>query len=770
MFKIKLRDGVLNINLDDTLYIPGEISHINVNKDNVVIKGSDSSKAVFDSKLSNSSIMTIVGDNVRLENIIFKNCNCIKWSGAIKINGKSCTIVNCEFIDNSGHIGAMGISDNASNVLIKNCYFENNMANNPSPDSGGSGGAIDSHASQGHYINCTFVNNSAVGSGGALVFLLGYDNYVEDCIFINNYAHNGGAVYLANTGSRLFIRNSKFINNSADYGGGFSSYSEGSVIGCSMINNTARDGGCIYNIANLSVYDSLFVNNKVSNNGGVLYNKGNLTINYTNFTNNGAYCGGSIYNIGSLNIFNSNFNKNRAYSKLIVSVPSFVNCSDNAIVKVTFNGGNNINNVIWSNQAISFNGNILKPNSYISSQTIILKINGKTFSVKTDKYGITTFKFNTKNFARKNHIGTVNYGDDDYYSNSTNFNLKITTKLVYKIKIKNIKKIKKVKKYQVYLPSTKYIKVKYQILYYKPYPKLGKAFLQDVDKGVKKIKKLQYKWKKANKKTVNSKYKWYKSRYYYTIKYKATKITYKYLNGKLAKKIVNKNYKYTKNSKYKIKRSKDWSKYVLPSVDCESDNKQIIKLSKKIIKNEAKKLKKPVSKLTDSQKAHAILYWVQKHITYKKYGDTRKGAAKTLKYKEGNCADQTHLAIALLRASNIPAKYETKVVKIKGEEKGHAWHLAYFKNKWWAGESTDYVNCPKYGKSKFLQYYIKTPAVYNIHKISHKFISKYVKYKNKWCKFYEQQFINNNWKVYNGNLDGSIFTSFKYTIGGNLNG
>ena len=65
-----------------------------------------------------------------------------------------------------------------------------------------------------------------------------------------------------------------------------------------------------------------------------------------------------------------------------------------------------------------------------------------------------------------------------------------------------------------------------------------------------------------------------------------------------------------------------------------------------------------------------------------------------------------------------------------------------------------------------MQYYIKTPAVYNIHKISHKFISKYVKYKNKWCKIYEQQFINNKWEVYNGDWDGSSLSNIKYTMRG----
>ena len=79
------------------------------------------------------------------------------------------------------------------------------------------------------------------------------------------------------------------------------------------------------------------------------------------------------------------------------------------------------------------------------------------------------------------------------------------------------------------------------------------------------------------------------------------------------------------------------------------------------------------------------------------------------------------------------------------------------------GEPTDNRNCPDYGKSKLLyENIIKQKAFDNIHTISYKFISKYVLYKNKWCKVYEQQFINNKWEIYHGNSYGSALTSIKY--------
>ena len=68
------------------------------------------------------------------------------------------------------------------------------------------------------------------------------------------------------------------------------------------------------------------------------------------------------------------------------------------------------------------------------------------------------------------------------------------------------------------------------------------------------------------------------------------------LNGKEVDKQINKNYKFNKKSKYKNIRTRDWSNFVIPSVDCESDNKKIIKLSKQIINDEKKKLEKELKK------------------------------------------------------------------------------------------------------------------------------------------------------------------------------
>ena len=72
------------------------------------------------------------------------------------------------------------------------------------------------------------------------------------------------------------------------------------------------------------------------------------------------------------------------------------------------------------------------------------------------------------------------------------------------------------------------------------------------------------------------------------------------------------------------------------------------------IKEFAKGFKSPMGVL---ETAKNIYYWVRDNIQYENYSNTRKGAYKTLKEKSGNCCDQAHLLVALLRADDIPTCY-----------------------------------------------------------------------------------------------------------------
>ena len=55
--------------------------------------------------------------------------------------------------------------------------------------------------------------------------------------------------------------------------------------------------------------------------------------------------------------------------------------------------------------------------------------------------------------------------------------------------------------------------------------------------------------------------------------------------------------------------------------------------------------------------ARNIYLYVRDNISYEDYSNTRKGAYATLQQKKGNCYDQAHLLVALLRTAGIPTYY-----------------------------------------------------------------------------------------------------------------
>ncbi len=121
-------------------------------------------------------------------------------------------------------------------------------------------------------------------------------------------------------------------------------------------------------------------------------------------------------------------------------------------------------------------------------------------------------------------------------------------------------------------------------------------------------------------------------------------------------------------------------KYLSSTKNCQVKNKDIQDLAKTL----TSKLK------TDYEKGKKLFNWVRDNIKYKKYRNTLRGAVKTLKAKKGNCVDQSHLLVALSRASGIPARY----VKgggckfTSGYVSGHIWTQLYINKKWVVADTT----------------------------------------------------------------------------------
>lgn len=178
-------------------------------------------------------------------------------------------------------------------------------------------------------------------------------------------------------------------------------------------------------------------------------------------------------------------------------------------------------------------------------------------------------------------------------------------------------------------------------------------------------------------------------------------------NGTKTSKTVSKaNSKTNKQNDTSI--AKDLKKYLSSSRNCQISNKEIKELSQKL----TSALK------SDYDKGKKLFKWVRDNVQYKKYRNTRRGAVKTLKTKKGNCVDQSHLLIALSRASGIPARYVKgdKCRFTTGYVSGHIWTEILVGNKWIVADPTssrntfgkirnwntnNYVLCGKYSSISF---------------------------------------------------------------------
>lgn len=214
------------------------------------------------------------------------------------------------------------------------------------------GGAI--YMDNGNINNCTFINNKAKYSGGAICGVTGFIN-VTSSTFISNTAEEGGAIYLdggvndstfidnsAGWGGAIFqssgfcdssqfenntarvhggaidmlegiVESSTFISNRAGYHGGAVNSMEGEVFKSTFISNQATHGGAVSSGFG-SVTSSTFISNHAIFGGAIEQGLKGYYAGYTShcdFINNSADYGGAIYQHGGI-IRHSNFENNTA--------------------------------------------------------------------------------------------------------------------------------------------------------------------------------------------------------------------------------------------------------------------------------------------------------------------------------------------------------------------------------------------------------------------------------------------------------------------------
>lgn len=124
---------------------------------------------------------------------------------------------------------------------------------------------------------------------------------------------------ITNNGN-LIIENLDLLNNvgttSSNNGGSILNNGNLDVINTTFNKNTASFGAAIYSTANVSIYNSSFIDNNIYNVGGAIYSaRGNLTVYDSYFTLNRAVSGAAIYSaFGNLYVNNTSFIENSAES------------------------------------------------------------------------------------------------------------------------------------------------------------------------------------------------------------------------------------------------------------------------------------------------------------------------------------------------------------------------------------------------------------------------------------------------------------------------
>ena len=276
----------------------------------------------------------------------------------------------------------------------------------------------------------TFSNNSSKWLGGALgieaadTVTLG-DNAVFD---LNHSDADGGAIAVwtdstntnVTSGTTLNLGKTEFKNNTATNRGGALANLNNDIIatsyfntvnigaGSSFTNNTAKDGGAIYNTGSMTITDALFggdtaeAGNKASNYGGAILarclNDGctaKTTINSSTFKNNTASIGGALFGWTNSDtvISGSTFDSNTAQfggaiytattmKNIAINDTVFSNNSAESVGAVGIFASGSLNNVTFKNNEAT-NASYDGAGALFLGSVSQTKINNSTFTDNT---------------------------------------------------------------------------------------------------------------------------------------------------------------------------------------------------------------------------------------------------------------------------------------------------------------------------------------------------------------------------------------------------
>ena len=238
--------------------------------------------------------------------------------------------------------------------------------------------------------------------------------------------NNNRVLYVGSTGDVL-IENVTLINGytSADESGAlFGNSGKLTIQGCTLANSTSsKNGGAIYNVADLMVIDSVFENNKAAQNGGAIFSQAaagftpELYVVGTTFTNNNAkgssnFAGGAIFaqQNSAFDIINSEFVANSvdAYGGGAIEI---VNTNVATITGSTFTG----NSAKGEDSDSNYGGGAISFIGAYSDKKETLTVTDSLFEQNTvDGLGGGAIYVRTATVNVANSVLVSNYDDSNY--------------------------------------------------------------------------------------------------------------------------------------------------------------------------------------------------------------------------------------------------------------------------------------------------------------------------------------------------------------------
>lgn len=240
-----------------------------------------------------------------------ENKDGILLASSVKLTIRNITFTNALKEGNGGAICLL----NGGELIIENCRFIDNNVTYTNESETTNGGAIYAEGTLSTDVtskitNCIFINNYAIGNGGAVYSKFG-TGYMDNCLFENNNAsHDGGAIFTEGTTAKrdtTTITNCNFIKNRAMEDGGaintkFGTYN---IDNCLFDKNYARrDGGAVSTRkhSNVNMANSNLTNNYAGDWAGAVHNwqSAHIITNCEIINNSAGDCAGAISIYGSL--------------------------------------------------------------------------------------------------------------------------------------------------------------------------------------------------------------------------------------------------------------------------------------------------------------------------------------------------------------------------------------------------------------------------------------------------------------------------------------